>query len=156
MLPAVVARGTQARDVLWTCMIAALIPVILLQLFDRERGTADGRGREHLWAVAAWTLASPALFVGAHGSVWFTAQICGALFTCVYISAAWNCRKPALAGLGLALAVTCRPHLAVALIFFATQWWRATEDRVASALRFCAPLVLVGLAVVLEVGVHLD
>ena len=61
MMPAVLARGTQARDVLWTCMIAALIPVILLQLFDRERGTADGRGREHLWAVAAWTFASPTI-----------------------------------------------------------------------------------------------
>ena len=147
LLPAVAARGTQARDVLWTCLFAALIPVVLLGLFDRERGREEGRGREHLWAVAAWTFASPAAFVGAHGRVWFTAQILGALCLCLYISMGWRCHKPALAGLFLGLAVSCRPHLAFALPFFVGEWWRETEgrERWLVALRFAAPLALIGL-----------
>ena len=149
MLPVVALRGLAARDVLLTCMLAALIPAVLLQLFERERGSAQGRGREHLWAIAAWTFASPAAFVGAHGRVWFTAQICGALCLCLYISCGWNCRRPALAGLFLALAVSCRPHMAFALPFFLGEWWRETKgaptrDRWLAALRFATPLALIG------------
>ncbi|WP_106389840.1 hypothetical protein [Enhygromyxa salina] len=147
MLPAVAIHGTAARDVLLTCVLAALIPVVLLRLFDRERGITGGRGREHLWAVAAWTFASPAAFVGAHGRVWFTAQICGALCLCAYVSSGWNCRRPALAGLWLALAVTCRPHLAFALPFFVGEWWReqkGSRARLNAALRFAAPLAIIG------------
>ncbi|NVB38323.1 hypothetical protein G6O69_10815 [Pseudenhygromyxa sp. WMMC2535] len=149
MLPAVALRGTQARDVLITCLLAALIPVVLLRLFDRERGLGGGarlRGSEHLWAVAAWTFASPAAFVGAHGRVWFTAQIAAALCLSLYISMAWRCRRPALAGLALAMAVACRPHLALALPLFVVEWWRETEGRarVLAALRFAAPILVIG------------
>jgi hypothetical protein len=151
MLPVVAARGLETRDVWLTCIFAALIPVVLLRLFDRERGLPDGwgpRGREHLWAIAAWTFASPAAFVGANGRVWFTAQICGALCLCLYISMSWNCRRPALAGLCLALAVSCRPHLAFALPFFMGEWWRETSgrDRMLAALRFATPLAVIGAA----------
>lgn len=149
MLPAVALRGLETRDVLLTCLLAALIPAVLLQLFDRERGVEQGRGREHLWAIAAWTFASPAAFVGAHGRVWFTAQICGALCLCLYVSSGWNCRRPALAGLWLALAVSCRPHMAFALPFFVAEWWRETRGmnwraRLLPALYFAIPLVLIG------------
>ena len=149
LLPAVAARGLATRDVLWTCLFAALIPVVLLRLFDRERGLDEGRGREHLWAVAAWTFASPAAFVAAHGRVWFTAQILGALCLCLYISCGWRCRRPALAGLFLGLAVSCRPHLAFALPFFLGEWWRETRAdsraRWRVALNFALPLAFVGL-----------
>ena len=75
MLPVVAVWGTDAPDVLITCLFAALIPVVFLLWFDRERGRDGGRGREHLWAAAAWAFASPAAWVGSHGSVWFTAQV---------------------------------------------------------------------------------
>jgi hypothetical protein len=145
MLPFVAVHGLDTRDVLLTCVLAALIPVVLLQLFQRERGS---RPREHLLAVAAWTFASPAAFVGAHGRVWFTAQICGALCLCLYLSSGWNFRRPAWAGLWLGLAVACRPHLLFALPFVLGEWWRETSGRArwTSALRFCVPLALVGVA----------
>lgn len=151
MLPAVALRGLDTRDVLLTCMFAALIPVILLRLFERERGrgpNGESRLREHLLAVAAWTFASPAAFLGAHGRVWYTAQICGALCLCAYLSSGWNFRRPAQAGLWLGLAVACRPHLAFALPFVLGEWWRETSGRarVTSALRFAIPLALVGAA----------
>lgn len=159
MLPAVAIWGTDAPDVLITCLFAALIPVVMLLWFDRERGVPNhdpsrarerwrGRGREHLWAVAAWTFASPAAFVGAHGRVWFTAQIFGALCLTAYLATSWKAQRPVLAGLALGLAVACRPHLAVAGLFFALEWRRETQgrERWIAAARFAGPLLVIGLA----------
>ena len=150
MLPFVAVHGLDTRDVLLTCVLAALIPVILLRLFERERGigpNGESRLREHLLAVAAWTFASPAAVIGAHGRVWYTAQICGALCLCAYLSSGWNFRRPAQAGLWLGLAIACRPHLALALPFVLGEWWRETSGRtrMTSAIRFAIPLAIVGL-----------
>lgn len=146
MLPVVAVLGLRTPDVLLTLLLGALIPAVLVHLLDRERGREDGRGREHLWVALAWTLGSPALLLASHGRVWFTAQIVGALALVLYLCAVWQLRRPAWAGLWLALAITCRPinHLP-ALLVFAWVWWRA--GRSTSALvRFAVPLVAVGLA----------
>lgn len=146
MLPVVAVLGPSTPDVLLTCLLAALVPLVLVHMLDRERGTADGRGREHLWLAAAWAFGSPACLLGANGRVWFTAQICAALCLSLYLSCAWRARRPAWAGLWLGLAVACRPiNMAPAVIVFAAEWWREGR-RPAAALRFLAPLVLVGLA----------
>lgn len=142
MLPAVAVFGLRTPDVAITLLLAALIPVVLLRLLDRERGVR----REHLWVAAAWALGSPALELGAHGRVWFTAQIVGALALALYLDASWRVRKPLLAGLWLALAIACRPinHLPCVIVF-AFFWWNAGRDRRA-LLRFAVPLALAGLA----------
>jgi hypothetical protein len=142
MLPGVALLGLAFPDVLLTVLAGALIPVLLLRLLDRVR---PGHPREHLWAALAWTLASPACFVAAHGSVWFTAQILGALFLILHLDAAWDARQPARAGLWLALAVGCRVSLAFAIPFFLLEWWRHGH-RPATLLRFLAPLATLGLA----------
>ncbi len=142
MLPAVALFHGRTPDVLLTCVFAALIPALLLAFLDRERG----RSRENLWIVAAWALASPAIWLGAHGRVWFTAQICGALALVAYLDAAWNARRPALAGVCLALAIACRPinHLP-AIAVFAWMWW-TNGRRLGAALRFAMPLVMAAAA----------
>ncbi|MCH9686378.1 MAG: hypothetical protein K0V04_33405 [Deltaproteobacteria bacterium] len=147
MFPAVAIFGLGTWDVLLTCLFAAFIPVVLVHLFDRERGTDQGRGRQHLWIAAAWTLASPALFLGGNGRVWFTAQICGALCLALHLHAGWNARRPAWAGLWLGLAVACRPiNMAPVVILFALEWWRLGRKPWV-AVRFAVPLVVVGVAV---------
>ena len=143
MLPGVALWGLAFLDVLFTALAAALIPALLVRLLERVRG--PGHLREHLWAAAAWTLASPACFVAAHGSVWFTAQILGALFLILHLDAAWDARQPARAGLWLGLAVGCRVSLAFAVPFFLLEWWRHGH-RPAALLRFLAPLATLGLA----------
>jgi len=145
MLPVVAIFGLGTWDVLLTCLAAALIPLVLVRLLDRERGIEDGRGREHLWIAVAWTFASPALFLGANGRVWFTAQIFAALCLVLYLSAAWNARRPGWAGLWLGLAVACRPiNMLPAVVVFALEWWRNGRSR-AAAVQFLAPLVTIGL-----------
>jgi len=152
-LPGVAIWGLAFADVLFTALLAALIPALLVAFLDRLRGIAQGRGREHLWVAAAWALASPALFVGAHGSVWFTAQIAGALFLTLHVITGWNARRPMLAGLTLALAVACRPTMAFSLPFFAGEWWRRGRSW-RSALAFAAPLALLGGALMLHNAVR--
>ena len=149
MLPGVAIWGMGFLDVLFTALIAALIPVVLVRMLDRVRGTEDGRWKQHLWAAVAWTVASPACFLGAQGQVWFTAQICGALFTMLYLSTAWDLRRPALAGLCLGMAMACRPHVAFAILFFCFEWWRGGKD-IKALLRFALPFGLIGLAL----GLH--
>lgn len=145
ILPGVAALGLEFPDILATVLAGALISALLLRFFQRLR---PGRTREHLWAVAAWTLASPACFVAAHGSVWFTAQIFGALFLVLHLDAAWDLRQPVRAGLWLGLAVACRVSLAFAVPFVLLEWWR-TGHRLAALLRLLAPLTAIALALAL-------
>ena len=140
MLPGVALWGFGFLDVLFTVLAGALIPVALVRLLERVRG--PGHLREHLWAAAAWTVASPACFVAAHGSVWFTAQVLGSLTLCLYIDAAWDMRRPASAALWLGLAVACRVSIAFAVIFAALEWSR--DRRLATLLRFIVPLMVIG------------
>lgn len=144
MLPVVALLGLSTWDVLLTCLAGALIPVVLVHLLDRERGTEDGRGRQHLWIAAAWTFASPACFLAANGRVWFTAQIFGVLCLVLYLSCAWGVRRPGWAGLWLGMAVACRPiNMLPAVVVFGLEWWREGR-KPGVAVRFLVPLMLIG------------
>ncbi|HEY8379336.1 MAG TPA: hypothetical protein VIK91_22735, partial [Nannocystis sp.] len=152
ILPGVALWGLQFPDILFTVLVGALIPVLLLRVFARAR---PGRTREHLLACVAWTLASPACFVAAHGSVWFTAQVLADMFLVLHIGAAWNAAQPARAGLWLGMAAACRPQLAFAAPFFLLEWWREGK-KPAVLLRFAAPLLLIGAALAIFNWVRFD
>jgi len=147
LAPFVAVFGLRTPDILLTILAGALIPLVLVRLLDRERGTDGGKAREHLIAAAAWTFGSPAVLLAANGRVWFTAQVFGALFLVLYLSASWRARRPALAGLWLGLAIACRPinHLPAAIVFL-WFWWKRGRDRDA-LVRFAVPLVVIGVAV---------
>ena len=130
-------------DILWTCFLGALIPLVLLRIMDRERGMGPENRRLHLWAIAAWTLASPALFVASHGRVWFTAQITATLALVMALNFGWRMRRPWLAGLCLGLALSSRPHLLFALPFFILESYRCPRP-LKSLLQFAIPLGIIG------------
>ncbi|MEM9455221.1 MAG: hypothetical protein AAGF11_13650 [Myxococcota bacterium] len=146
LLPVVALFGLSTWDVLLTCLAGALVPLVLVQILDRERGTDDGRGRQHLWIAAAWTFASPACWLASHGRVWFTAQIFGALCLVLYLSCALGERRPTWAGLWLGLAVACRPiNMLPAVVVFGLEWWRHGR-KPGVAVRFLVPWVVIGLS----------
>jgi hypothetical protein len=148
MVPLVAVWGTGVWDVLVTVLLGALVPALLVAFLDGVRGTADGRGREHLVAAFAWTFASPACFLAANGRVWFTAQICGALAIVAYISAAWQARAPMRAGTFLAAAIACRPaNMVFATPIFLVEWWRDGR-KPGALLRFASPLVVTAVVLV--------
>jgi len=150
LLPFVAALGpARTPDVAITAVLAALIPAWLVAWLDRRRGPQPA----HLWAAAALGLASPLLLLGSHGSVWFTAQVCGALALLGFVTHAWELRAPARAGAWLGLAIACRPVLAFTAVFVAViagqRWWMQPAARMAVAralVRFAAPLLAIGAA----------
>lgn len=144
LLPWVLIFGLATPDVLLTALAAAAIPAVMLAFLDRVRG---GPAVEHVWLALALGLGSPACFLGANGSVWFTAQVFGALLLTSYVWAAWDARRPALAGLLLGLAIACRPTMGVAVIFFGWEWWRGGRSMQA-AVRFVGPPLLIGAALI--------
>jgi hypothetical protein len=144
LLPFVAIWGLGTLDVLLTVLLGAAIPAVLVAWLDAQRGVGDRRGAEHLWAAVAWTFAGPACFLAAHGRVWFTAQVVGALFVTAYVASAWGAKRPALAGVWLALAFACRPANAVfAVFFFAFEWWRDGRSP-RKAIAFAGPILVVG------------
>ena len=143
LLPVVAIWGLGTLDVLLTALVAACIPVVLLAFLDRTRGVDEGRGTQHVWLALALGLGSPACFLGANGSVWFTAQIFGALALVAYLSCAWDLHRPTWAGVWLGFAVACRPTMAVAVLFFAWEWWRKGRPMPAF-VRFVGPVLLIG------------
>ena len=145
LLPAVALWGLKTPDVLFTALAAACIPALLLGFLDRTRGTEDGRGTQHVLLALAVGLGSPACFLGANGSVWFTAQIFGALALTGYLCCAWDLHRPSWAGLCLGIAVACRPTMAVAVLFFAWEWWRKGRP-IPALTRFVGPVLLIGAA----------
>lgn len=156
MLPLVALFGLGTLDVLLTVLAGAAIAAVLVAWLDALRGVDDGRGVAHLLAAAAWTLASPALWLAANGQVWFTAQIFAALFTVLYLACGLRGRYPALAGLCLGMAVACRPTAALpAVLVFVAWWWRAGRPW-GAALRFGATLGACGLALALHNYVRFD
>jgi hypothetical protein len=149
MLPLVAIWVLEVWDVLITCFAGALIPVVLVAMADRIRGSDRGRSAEHLWVAAAWTFASPAFALASAGQVWFTAQIFGCLFLVLYVADAFGASRPLRAGLWLAMAVTCRPAMVFAAVFFLVQWWSRDRSR-QSLVRFALPLVVVGALLMLH------
>ncbi len=145
LLPLVALFGIDVWDVLLTVLLAAACPAVLVAFFDRERGLAPVRAQEHVLAAAAWTLASPACFVGANGSVWFTAHIAGVLFAFLYVSAAWELRHPVLSGVWLGAAMSCRPPIAFAIVFALLEWWRV-DKRLHRLFGLLIPVGIFGIA----------
>ena len=140
-LPFVALFGVNLLDTLLTVLLGALTPLVLVRALDRVRGDpAPG----HYWGAAAWLVASPFLFVASHGNVWFTAQVLACLCICAYLGSASEAEEPLRAGIFLALAMACRPHLAFGCLWFFYEWRRTDASR-ADLIRFATPLVVVGL-----------
>jgi len=150
LLPLVLVFGLAAPEILLTAIAAALIPAVLLAWLDRRRppppdaGPWSGPALANVVAALALGLASPALVLGAHGRVWFTAQVIGCLFCTVYLVASDRAARPWLAGLALGIAVSCRPHLLLAAPLFLIAWWRGGKDP-RKLVAFAIPLVVIGL-----------
>jgi len=149
MLPFVALFGLRTNDVWITCVLAACIPATLVVLLDRLRGSVGPLGRQHLGLACAWCLGSPACGLGAQGQVWFTAQIAAAMCLFLFLSTAWDARRPFAAGCWLGAAMSCRPTLAAAAVLAVAELLRTRSSPKAWA-HFLSPLVVIGGALMLH------
>ncbi|MET0405628.1 MAG: hypothetical protein ABW123_24630, partial [Cystobacter sp.] len=120
MLPFVAINGYQFNDTSFGVMTGALAVALfytLLRYLSREGETP--RTREANVALAL-LLAFGTLFFSAsiRGEVWFSAEVMGVMFTCLYARNAIRAHRPVLAGLFFSMATLTRtPLLFTGLLF---------------------------------------
>jgi hypothetical protein len=149
MLPQVLIHGEWANDVFTTLVLAALVPALFLVLLGRLRDAGlSARGtREDLWLTALLAFGTVFFFSAVQGRVWFTAHVVGVLLCVLYVWASLEARRPLLAGLFLALAVTTRtPMVLLMPLFLWEAWRRGPEGRVRRVVLFAIPLAVIGAA----------
>jgi hypothetical protein len=159
MLPFVAVWGLEFNDVIFTCLWAAMNPVLLFLLLRdlRRRGLSKRTDVEDLWLTAMFAVGSVYYFCSVLGQVWFTALIVGTTLQIVYVWASLDASRPALAGLCLGLGFATRPPFMVFPLFLweairvsgglsalrQREGWRRLLP---TLVRFAAPAVLVGCA----------
>jgi hypothetical protein len=123
MLPFVALHGYQFNDTSFGVFVAALAVAFfysLLRLINEQEGL--GRTvRENV--VLSLVLGFGTLFTycAIRGEVWFSAEVMGVLFTCLYARNALKARRPLLAGLFWSMAVLTRTPLFFTGIFFVAE-----------------------------------
>lgn len=123
MAPFVWLHGYQFNDTSFGVLIAALAVALfysLLRLISEQE--VDGRPAGENQALSL-LLAFGTLFFycSIRGEVWFSAEVMGVAFTCLYARNSVRARRPVLAGVFFSMAVLTRTPLAFTGIFFVLE-----------------------------------
>lgn len=138
MLPIVALAGQKTNDVLFTVLLAGLVPALLYLLLRRlPRLVApppDAAGRELsvascLWLVAMFAFGSVYYFSAVLGQVWFTAHIVSLVLCGLYLLCALPARRPILAGLCVGAMYLTRPQMAALGLLFVLELLALHEPR---------------------------
>ena len=157
MLPFVAVWGLRFNDVLFTALWAGLNPMLLFLLLRalRARGLSRRTDVDDLWLTAMFGVGSVYYYCSVVGEVWFTAHVVAVTLSIVYVWASIEARRPALAGLTVALGLATRPPWAVVPLFLfeavrmagGRAGLRTPAGRralVSSLVRFAAPIAIGG------------
>lgn len=123
MLPFVALHGYQFNDTSFGVFFGALAIALFYSLL-RELQQREGSGRSDKENIAlAATLGFGTLFFycAIRGEVWFSAEVMGVAFTCLYMRNAIGARRPVLAGLFFSMAVLTRTPLLFSGVFFVLE-----------------------------------
>ncbi len=120
MLPFVALHGYQLNDTSFTVLIAALSIALFYGLLRLLSAIGETRRSQAENAAIAALLGFGTLFFycAIRGEVWFTAEIIGVAFTCLYVRFAVRARRPFLAGLVFSMATLTRTPLIFSGLFF--------------------------------------
>ncbi len=149
-LPFVAAFGLAVNDVLLTVVLAALAPMLLFFVLRHlaARGDSSRSEEEDLWLVAMFGFGTVYFYTAVIGSVWYTAHVVAMVLTGLFVLAAFEARRPVLAGLCIGAILLTRPHIAAWSIFFFYEAWRRYDKKipVRTLVAFGVPLVILGAA----------
>jgi hypothetical protein len=111
MVPFVAIWGLTFNDVLFTALLAALNPVLLLLLLRdlRRRGLSKRSDVDDLWLTVMFGAGSVYYYCSVVGEVWFTALITGTTLSIGYAWASLDAERPVLAGVFFGLGYATRP-----------------------------------------------
>ncbi len=120
MLPFVAVNGYQFNDtsfgVLWAALAVALFYSLVRLVATQE--AMDEDPREHVALALLLAFGTVFFYCAIRGEVWFSAEVMGVAFTCLYARNALRARRPLLAGLFFSMAVMTRTPLLFTGIFF--------------------------------------
>jgi hypothetical protein len=136
LLPVVALFGHRTNDVVFTVLLAGLVPALLFLLLRRlpaqlagpagesssaEAGPAPFDLRSSLWLTALFAFGSVYFFSAVLGQVWFTAHIVSLLLCAIYLWAISAGPRPIIAGLCLGGMFLTRPQMAALLPLFVLE-----------------------------------
>ena len=129
--PIVAIFGLDTLDRLFWALLAGLGPTILFVALGAFR-RSDHSTRslwERLLLVALFAFGSVYFFAAVQGSVWFAAHVVATPLIALYLWAAIDARRPAVAGLALGLCFLTRPTTMLLAPFFLLEALRVSDDR---------------------------
>lgn len=164
--PLVGVFGTQAWDRLFWALFAGLGPMSLFVLLRhlREGGHSERTPQDDLWLTALFAFGSVYYYTAVQGTVWFAAHIVATVLIATYLMAAYDARRPLLAGLALGACFMTRPSTLLLGAFFVLETLRRERREAAEGgllarvsrghaarrlMLFGAPVVAVGVAAML-------
>ncbi len=147
MLPFVAIHGYQFNDtsfgVLWAALAVALFYSLVRLVAQQE--AMDEDPREHIALALLLCFGTVFFYCAIRGEVWFSAEVMGVAFTCLYARNAVRARRPLLAGLFFSMAVMTRTPLLFTGIFFVLEAVAPTRGQRLEELKaFSKSLPVVG------------
>jgi len=123
MLPFVALHGYQFNDTSFGVFVGALAVALfyaLLRYLAKEGETTRDRA-ENVGLALILAFGTLFFYASIRGEVWFSAQVMGVAFTCLYVRNAVNARRPVLAGLFFSMATLTRTPLLFSGLFFVLE-----------------------------------
>jgi hypothetical protein len=131
MLPFVAIHSYQFNDtsfgVLWAALAVALFYSLIRLVAQQE--AMDEDPREHIALALLLAFGTVFFYCAIRGEVWFSAEVMGVAFTCLYARNAVRARRPVLAGLFFSMAVMTRTPLLFTGIFFVLEALAPTRGK---------------------------
>lgn len=131
MLPFVAINGYQLNDTSFGVLVGALCVALFYALL-RKLSQTEGLDRDGFEnAALSLLLAFGTLFFycSIRGEVWFSAEVMGVAFTCLYARNGLKADRPLLAGLCWSMAVTTRTPLFFTGVFFVLEALTPTQGK---------------------------
>ncbi len=141
MLPFVALHGYQFNDTSFSVIFGALA-IALFYSWLRQLAQREGSGRsdnENIVLAVALGFGTVFFYCAIRGEVWFTAEVMGVAFTCLYARNAMGARRPVLAGLFFSMAVLTRTPLLFSGVFFVIEAVCPTPGKRLAELKAFSP-----------------
>ncbi|WP_240359029.1 hypothetical protein [Pyxidicoccus trucidator] len=123
MLPFVALHGYQFNDTSFGVIVGALAVALfysLLRFLAKEGETARNRD-ENIALALILAFGTLFFYCAIRGEVWFSAEVMGVAFTCLYARNAVRAHRPVLAGLFFSMATLTRAPLLFTGLFFVLE-----------------------------------
>ncbi|MCY1016364.1 hypothetical protein [Pyxidicoccus sp. MSG2] len=123
MLPFVALHGYQFNDTSFDVIVGALAVALfysLLRFLAKEGESARGRD-ENIALALILAFGTLFFYCAIRGEVWFSAEVMGVAFTCLYVRNGVRAHRPVLAGLFFSMATLTRTPLFFTGVFFVLE-----------------------------------